>query len=254
MRSTALRTPGAIGAATALLVVLATAATSTAAAPTGRDPQPAAAARPLAQGTGASTAARESADPAPAEESAARAARSPRAAKPPARVEGSARIHYAYSPEDTIRFSVHAEAAPFTRPLPAPRGERGLPTDARGTVRISHRVASTGFTAWSVADVDCLVTGGSTATLTAIVRASNTGERGTRFGISVQQGRDGRPDRLGFGWGVANAGAEGTGTCMAPAPFAPVVRGGYRVTHADLPPMPPAPPSTSTPRPEARRG
>ncbi|MFF2021219.1 hypothetical protein ACFVW2_05345 [Streptomyces sp. NPDC058171] len=252
MRSTELRTPGAIGAVTALLVVLATAATSTAAAPTGPDAQPAAAARPLTEGTGASTAARESADPARAGGSAARAARSPRAAKSPALVEGAARIHYAYSPEDTIRFRVHAEAAPFTRPLPVPRGERGLPTDARGTVRISHRVASTGFTAWSVADVDCLVTGGRTATLTAVVRESNTEERGTRFGISVQQGRDGEPDRLGFGWGVANVGAEGTGTCMAPAPFAPVVRGGYRVTHADLPPMPAAP--APTPRPETRRG
>ncbi|MGZ0233778.1 hypothetical protein [Streptomyces sp. CPS1] len=28
------------------------------------------------------------------------------------------------------------------------------------------------------------------------------------------------------------------GTCMAPAPYAPVVKGGYTVRHADLPPAP----------------
>ncbi|MEU6593662.1 hypothetical protein ABZ923_31330 [Streptomyces sp. NPDC046881] len=26
------------------------------------------------------------------------------------------------------------------------------------------------------------------------------------------------------------------GTCMAPAPYAPVIEGGYTVRHADLPP------------------
>jgi hypothetical protein len=233
MPLTELRTSGAIGAATALLVVLATAATSTAAEPTGRDGRASAAARSGGEGAEGPPAGAEG---------------------PLARVVGSARIHYVYSPEDTIRFRVDAEAAPFTRPLTAPGGERGLPTDARGTVRISHRVASTGFTAWAVADVDCLVTGGSTATLTAVVRASNTSEKGERVGISVQQGRGGEPDRLGFGWGVANVGADRTGTCMAPAPFAPVVRGGYRVAHADLPPMPRDRAPQAAPRTAARRG
>ncbi|WP_231634119.1 hypothetical protein, partial [Streptomyces clavuligerus] len=151
-------------------------------------------------------------------------------------VRGKAQIFFNYSPEDTIRFGVDAQAAPFTRPIP--QAGTGLPTDARGTLTISHYVKATGGTMTAIADVDCLVTGGRTATLTAIVRASGAEPKGKRLGISIQQGENGRPDRLGFGWGVANVdGREdgGTGTCMAPAPFAPVVSGGYRVTHAELP-------------------
>ncbi|MFJ7420569.1 hypothetical protein ACIQXD_18455 [Streptomyces uncialis] len=162
-----------------------------------------------------------------------------------ARVRGAGRIDYVYSPDDTIRFSVDAEAAPFTRPLPGVQLP-GLPTDARGTVRISHHVPATGRTGWSVADVDCLVTGGATATLTATVRESNVSDPGTRFGVSVQQGRHGQPDRIGFSWGVVNTAADTTdgpkaspvGSCMAPAPFAPVTDGGFTVRHTELPPLP----------------
>ncbi|SCK46952.1 MULTISPECIES: hypothetical protein [unclassified Streptomyces] len=162
-----------------------------------------------------------------------------------ARVRGAGRIDYVYSPDDTIRFGVDAEALPFTRPLPGVELP-GLPTDARGTVRISHHVQATGRTGWSVADVDCLVTGGGTATLTATVRRSNALDPGTRFGVSVQQGRQGQPDRLGFSWGVVNVAADTTGglkaspvgSCMAPAPFAPVTEGGFTVRHTELPPLP----------------
>ncbi|QEU93266.1 hypothetical protein [Streptomyces kanamyceticus] len=164
-----------------------------------------------------------------------------------ARVQGSGQISYAYSPDDTIKFTVDAKAAPFTRPMPG-LPLPGLPTDARGTVKFSH--ASEGRkTGWSRARVDCMVTGGGTATLTAIVTKSNVGEVGKRFGISVQQGHGGEPDRLGFGWDIVNFEPRETdkkgnaveskvGTCMAPAPFAPVVKGGFDVVHVDLPPLP----------------
>lgn len=49
--------------------------------------------------------------------------------------------------------------------------------------------------------MDCLVTSGRTATLTAIVTKSNVEDVGARLGISVQQGGKGEPDRLGFSWG-----------------------------------------------------
>ncbi|MFJ3749887.1 MULTISPECIES: hypothetical protein [Streptomyces] len=163
-----------------------------------------------------------------------------------ASVHGSARIHYVFSPDDDIRFTIDAEAAPYSRPLPGL--PQGLPTDARGTVSFRHVVA-TGQVATAKARVDCLVTGGGTATLTAVVTRSDVGPVGERLGFSVSEGRAGEPDRLGFSWGVANVDPEKTdeqgnvtapkaGTCMAPAPFAPASRGGFRVRHAELPLQP----------------
>ncbi|MFB7404516.1 hypothetical protein ACFCZR_30470 [Streptomyces rubiginosohelvolus] len=163
-----------------------------------------------------------------------------------ASVHGSARIHYVFSPDDDIRFTIDAEAAPYSRPLPGL--PQGLPTDARGTVSFRH-VAATGQVATAKARVDCLVTGGGTATLTAVVTRSDVGPVGERLGFSVSEGRAGEPDRLGFSWGVANVDPEKAdeqgnvtapkvGTCMAPAPFAPATRGGFRVRHAGLPLQP----------------
>ncbi|MEK2495092.1 hypothetical protein WN990_36670 [Kitasatospora purpeofusca] len=162
-----------------------------------------------------------------------------RAARP-ASVSGKARVRYAFSPDDEIWFTVDARAKPYSRPLPGTRAPDGLPTDAVGTVRYSHRVAATGVVYNAVAEVDCLSTGGPVATLTAVVTTSDIGNANERIGLSVYQGRDG--DRLGFSWGVANLdmGPDQqpyqpvVGTCMAPAPFAPVLRGGFSVHHVEL--------------------
>ncbi|MFE6839144.1 hypothetical protein ACFVFI_30440 [Streptomyces sp. NPDC057705] len=177
---------------------------------------------------------------------AAPAPAAPAAAPKLASVHGGGTIFYPYSAKDDIRFTVDAESTPWTRPFPAPGGEKGLPTDARGRVTISHYFTETGSTATAEAEVDCLVTGGRTATLTAVVKTSNVGWEGKRIGISVQDGQRGEPDRLGFSWGVANVDvkpdgtvAEGAvGTCMAPAPFTEVTKGGYKVTPAPLTPQP----------------
>ncbi|MFJ6382472.1 hypothetical protein ACIQI7_21020 [Kitasatospora sp. NPDC092039] len=162
----------------------------------------------------------------------------------PASVSGSARISYAFSPDDEIWFTVDAQAAPYTHPLPGTNAPDGLPTDARGTVRYSHRVAATGEVHSAEAEVDCLSTGGPVATLTAVIPASNTGNAKERIGLSVHQGSGREGGRLGFSWGVANldVGEDGkpyqpvVGTCMAPAPFAPVIRGGFAVHHTELEP------------------
>ncbi|MEU1509052.1 hypothetical protein [Kitasatospora sp. NPDC005748] len=160
----------------------------------------------------------------------------------PASVSGTARIWYAITPDDEIRFTLDAWAEPYTRPLPGTQASEGLPTDARGTIRYSHRKAATGEVYSAEAEVDCLSTGGPVATLTAVVTRSDVGNTGERIGLSVYQGTGHGDGRLGFSWGVANMdmGADGkpyqpvVGTCMAPAPFAPVLRGGFTVHHTEL--------------------
>ncbi|GHI44139.1 hypothetical protein ScoT_03130 [Streptomyces albidoflavus] len=157
-------------------------------------------------------------------------------------MHGEARISYIESIHDDIRFTIHAEQTPFTRPMP-PTAPEGLPTDARGTLKFSHSRGE--VTGWAEATVDCLVTSGRTATLTAVVTKSNVEEPGARLGISVQQGGKGKPDRLGFSWGVVNVDPENVdengqlvrpqaGSCMAPAPFTTVIKGGYKVIHAEI--------------------
>lgn len=164
-----------------------------------------------------------------------------RAARP-ASVSGKARVSYAFSPDDEIWFTVDARAKPYSRPLPGTKAPDGLPTDAVGTIHYSHRVAATGVVYNAVAEVDCLSTGGPVATVTAVVTTSDIGNANERIGLSVYQGRGRDGDRLGFSWGVANLdmGPDQqpyqpvVGTCMAPAPFAPVLRGGFSVHHVEL--------------------
>ncbi|MFG2342131.1 hypothetical protein [Streptomyces yangpuensis] len=164
-----------------------------------------------------------------------------------ASVHGGGTVHYPYAPAShDIRFTVDAESVPWSRPLKGEGLEQGLPTDARGRVTVYHAIPEQGFTAVSEAEVDCMVTGGRTATITAVVTSSNVGEEGKRIGLSVQDGERGAPDRFGFSWGVVNldakpdgtAAASTVGTCMAPAPFTEVTRGGFKVTPAPLAPRP----------------
>lgn len=168
-----------------------------------------------------------------------------------ASVHGKARISYIESLDHDIRFSVHAEQRPFTRPLPG-LAPLGLATDAVGTLTFSHSAPGGGDAGWAEARVDCLVTSPRTATLTAVVTRSNVTEVGSRLGISVQQGAGREPDRLGFSWGVVNvdpgnADDHGSpvmpqpGTCMAPAPFTTVIKGGYEVVHAEITKTPVSP-------------
>ncbi|MFJ9772255.1 hypothetical protein ACIRVF_13575 [Kitasatospora sp. NPDC101157] len=162
-----------------------------------------------------------------------------------ARVSGSARIHYALSPDDEIRFTVNAESAPYTHPVPGV--PTGLPTDARGTVHFSHRTGSGDFRQ-SDATVDCLSTGGPVATLSAVITKSDAMPVGQRIGLSVYDAHGQGKDRLGFSWGVGNMDLDKdgnpyqpvVGTCMAIAPFAPVTAGGFTVQSVELssPPTP----------------
>ncbi|MFJ1699639.1 hypothetical protein ACIO6T_34355 [Streptomyces sp. NPDC087532] len=171
-----------------------------------------------------------------------------------ASVVGSAEFVLPYYKDDDIRsFTFDAHGAPYSRPLPTI--PTGLPTDARGTIEISHYSAERHITYTSKGRVDCLVTGPRTATLTAVITEVSPGGPptvGHRVGLSIYDGGkdEGRSaDRVGFSWNGVNLLTDSVtrpeeapvGTCMAPAPYAPVTRGGYTVTHAELPPPPPTP-------------
>ncbi|UBI38341.1 MULTISPECIES: hypothetical protein [Streptomyces] len=165
----------------------------------------------------------------------------------PARVTGEARLDFSYVPRDVIRFKVDATSVPFSHPRADPDMKHGLPTDARGTVSWSHWQAADHTTRRAEAAVDCLVTGGDTATFTAIVTKSDIpGEVGKRYGFSARTGGPGK-GRFGFHWAVSNVDevdgvptAARVGTCMAPAPFVPVKSGGFTVRHAEPAPLPAA--------------
>ncbi|MEU8800432.1 hypothetical protein [Spirillospora sp. NPDC048819] len=166
-----------------------------------------------------------------------------------ARVSGSAQIRLTYWPDQDVRaFTFNAHAVPYSAPKPGL--PNGLPTDARGIVKISHYSPEAGSTVRSEARVDCLATSPGNATLTAVVTKADEQIKdwiGRRFGFTVHDGGPGGGhDRMGFSWSVVNSdqneeGAWGqgkVGTCMGPAAFAPVVKGDYNVRHADLPPVP----------------
>jgi hypothetical protein len=166
-----------------------------------------------------------------------------------ASVSGTAQVRLTYWPDQDVRtFTFNAQAVPYS--MPKPGVPIGLPTDARGTVRISHHSPSEGWTVQQEAAVDCLVTSPGNATLTAVVTWDDHPTEnfvGKRYGFSVHDGGgNGRHDRVGFSWSVVNGvqnengeWEEGKpGICMGPAAFAPVTKGGYAVKHADLLPAP----------------
>ncbi|MFC4907424.1 hypothetical protein [Actinomadura gamaensis] len=166
-------------------------------------------------------------------------------------VTGRADFVLPYVKDSDVRsFEFDVHGAPWTKPRPYPHMERGLPTDARGTVTVRHYSASRKHTYWAVGEVDCLVTGPRTASVTALMRrvdpAMPDGQKmiGKRVGFSVYDGGK-RGDRVGLSWDLMNfwddkpgtMGENPVGTCMAPTPFAPVTRGGYSVRHAELQPF-----------------
>ncbi|MFF4222775.1 hypothetical protein ACFYZH_07885 [Streptomyces abikoensis] len=174
-----------------------------------------------------------------------------------ASVTGSASFELPYWPDKDVRsFAFDAHAKPYSRPLAGLPS--GLPTDAEGTVNVSHYVAALGKTFTAEGKVDCLVTGPGVASLTAVMtKVSQGGPQewvGKRLGFSVLDGGKEKAghkskDRVGFSWAAVNVLRDGdkgakepvssdVGTCMASAPYAPVTKGGYTVRHAELPPFP----------------
>ncbi|MFI2210218.1 hypothetical protein [Streptomyces sp. NPDC020141] len=117
------------------------------------------------------------------------------------------------------------------------------PDKARGTFRIHHRMpAAKGEPEkvnWGDFKVDCLTTGGPTATVTGrIVRTGGNVagwddylKRHVRMGISfyVGEGESGGPSRIGLSGGTEK-GEPPLSKCMAPAADSKVIEGGYDLT------------------------
>jgi hypothetical protein len=111
------------------------------------------------------------------------------------------------------------------------------PTRSWGTFRISHRLKlpdGTWFTNWGDLKVDCLTTGGPTATVTGTLTRVTSGgpwedllKKQVRMGVSFYIApRGAGPSRIGLS-GAPQPGAERLSTCMAPAADAPLIKGRY---------------------------
>ncbi|MEV6039940.1 hypothetical protein AB0L65_53135 [Nonomuraea sp. NPDC052116] len=146
-----------------------------------------------------------------------------------ASIKGSARMYFP-APGNDIRITVDAHGE-YTANSPA------FPTRAWGTFRIYHAVEEPGKPRqvnWGELEVDCLTTGGPTATVTGtLVRATPGGpwedlvKRKVRMGVSFYVAGKGKgPSRIGLS-GATAPGESPLTKCMAPAPDAPVIRGGY---------------------------
>ncbi|MEV1198542.1 hypothetical protein [Microbispora rosea] len=146
-----------------------------------------------------------------------------------ASIKGTARMYFP-APGNDIRVTVDAHGE-YTKESPV------FPTRAWGTFRIHHAVEEPGRPRqvnWGELKVDCLTTGGPTATITGtLVQATPGGPwedlvtRKVRMGVSFYVAAKGRgPSRIGLS-GATSPGEALLTRCMAPAPDAPVIGGGY---------------------------
>lgn len=144
-------------------------------------------------------------------------------------LRGWARMYFP-APDNDIQVTVDAHAT-FD-----PNGA-WRPTRSWGTFRISHRLKmpnGTWFTNWGDLKVDCLTTGGPTATVTGTLTRVTPGgpweemlKEHARMGVSFYIApRGAGPSRIGLSGGP-QPGAGELSTCMAPATDAPLIKGGY---------------------------
>ncbi|MEV4872372.1 hypothetical protein [Streptomyces syringium] len=163
----------------------------------------------------------------PAEASADEA---PATATTTASIKGWGRMDFP-APGNDVQVSVDAHGT-YTKDSPS------FPTRSSGTFRVYHRIdqgkGKPAFVNWGDFTVDCLTTGGPTATVTGtLVRTVPGGpwqefaDRHARMGISFYVAdKGGGPSRIGLS-GLPKAGETQIAKCMAPAADAAVIKGGY---------------------------
>jgi hypothetical protein len=152
---------------------------------------------------------------------------------PSVSLTGSARMHYAPSPQDRVHVSFNAHAA-------YPEwGQDPKPGKAGGVVRISH--AFTGHpevSGWAEAKVDCVLASGAVAVVTGdVIRHSQSfsGWKNKRVGFAVVDAPS--ADQLGFTGPVDDLDAcFGKAPRRSPAPFMLTQKGGFMLKN-NLPPV-----------------
>jgi hypothetical protein len=159
-----------------------------------------------------------------------------------ASVTGSARIFFAPAPDDNVRFTFDAHTV-------SPTADQNPRPDAQGMVRVSHWSATQNRTVWVEGEVNCVMTSGRAATLTALVTKTSPEDEkhwmNKHIGFTVFDGGADHPrrslDQVGFTGpkeNLAKCMAESLDApVMAPAPFAMVQSGGYQVKPAERPPL-----------------
>ncbi|GAA4936082.1 hypothetical protein ACFPM3_06225 [Streptomyces coeruleoprunus] len=135
-------------------------------------------------------------------------------------LKGEARLSYPVADEE-VRVTVDAHST---------YAAGSIPTRSWGTFRISHVIDGRDY--WGDFRVDCLTTGGPTATVTGRLVRTSPGhpwrthlDPHTRMGLSFHVPERGEA-RVGLS-GATAKGAPLLTTCMAPAADMTVVDGGY---------------------------
>ncbi|MEU7582254.1 hypothetical protein AB0B50_32250 [Streptomyces sp. NPDC041068] len=150
------------------------------------------------------------------------------------RLKGWARVDYP-APGDKVQVSVDARAT-------FKSAHWSTPVKSSGTFRIYHSSPNPkggpDFVNWGDFKVDCLTTGGPTATVTGrLVRTGGNVDawddylkRHVRMGLSFYEGdkKSGAPARAGIAGGTEK-GKPLLSKCMAPAADTKVIKGGFTV-------------------------
>ncbi|BAU82174.1 hypothetical protein SLA_1232 [Streptomyces laurentii] len=132
-----------------------------------------------------------------------------------------------------LGYPVETEAVRVTVEAHATFGPGSFPTRSWGTFRISHVIDGKDY--WGDFAVDCLTTGGPTATVTGRLQRTSPGhpwrealDAHTRMGLSFYVPRDGAggPARVGLSGATLKKQPLLT-KCMSSAADMPVVEGGY---------------------------
>ncbi|WP_433331047.1 hypothetical protein [Spirillospora sp. CA-294931] len=142
-----------------------------------------------------------------------------------ARLKGSAQLDFWHTQNNTagVKIDTGAVYAPDQRPYP---------TKVWGTAHVFHDFHQPGqptFKSWADVRIDCLTSGGPTATVTGVVEKAAGGlahlaENRTRIGLSFYV--HGKKSRVGIIWG-SKPGETPLPKCTAPAATFPVVKGGF---------------------------